>query len=124
MLVSPTVALPNRSQAQPEGQATFTPRSQACRLHGQQRRPLTPAALSRAFPSHTLQEPTAQGQWSWAQALQWVGVLGLRVLLAVPRLMPPFLQTRQYASVFLDNASSSAVSVFGGSQFSAVLLGI
>lgn len=48
----------------------------------------------------------------------------MRVLLAVPRLMPPFLQTRQYASVFLDNASSSAVSVFGGSQFSAVFLGI
>ncbi|XP_036109265.1 erythroferrone [Molossus molossus] len=34
-----------------------------------------------------------------------------------------YLQTRQYASVFLDNASSSAVTVYGGSQFSAVLLG-
>lgn len=48
----------------------------------------------------------------------------MRVWLAVPRLTLPFLQTRQYASVFLDNASGSAITVYGGSQFSAVLLGI
>ncbi|XP_027996519.2 erythroferrone [Eptesicus fuscus] len=35
-----------------------------------------------------------------------------------------YLQTGQYTSVFLDNASGSLVTVQGGSQFSALLLGI
>ncbi|KAI5933349.1 erythroferrone [Manis javanica] len=35
-----------------------------------------------------------------------------------------YLQTGQYASVFLDNASGSSLSVCSGSHFSAVLLGV
>ncbi|XP_077874473.1 erythroferrone isoform X2 [Ictidomys tridecemlineatus] len=35
-----------------------------------------------------------------------------------------YLQTGQYASVFLDNASGSSLTVRGGSHFSAVLLGV
>ncbi|KAK2505839.1 hypothetical protein MC885_013125 [Smutsia gigantea] len=35
-----------------------------------------------------------------------------------------YLQTGQYASVFLDNASGASLSVCSGSHFSAVLLGV
>ncbi|KAM4869584.1 LOW QUALITY PROTEIN: erythroferrone [Urocitellus parryii] len=35
-----------------------------------------------------------------------------------------YLQAGQYASVFLDNASGSSLTVRGGSHFSAVLLGV
>ncbi|TEA26196.1 hypothetical protein DBR06_SOUSAS18110033 [Sousa chinensis] len=35
-----------------------------------------------------------------------------------------YLQAGQYTSVFLDNASSSSLTVRGGSHFSAVLLGV
>ncbi|XP_058907290.1 erythroferrone isoform X2 [Kogia breviceps] len=35
-----------------------------------------------------------------------------------------YLQAGQYTSVFLDNASSSSLTVRGGSRFSAVLLGV
>ncbi|XP_006893572.1 PREDICTED: protein FAM132B [Elephantulus edwardii] len=35
-----------------------------------------------------------------------------------------YLQTGQHASVFLDNASASSLTVRGGSRFSAVLLGV
>ncbi|XP_024608555.1 erythroferrone [Neophocaena asiaeorientalis asiaeorientalis] len=35
-----------------------------------------------------------------------------------------YLQVGQYTSVFLDNASSSSLTVRGGSHFSAVLLGV
>ncbi|KAF3824001.1 erythroferrone [Mirounga leonina] len=35
-----------------------------------------------------------------------------------------YLQTGQYTSVFLDNASGSALTVHSGSHFSAVLLGV
>lgn len=36
----------------------------------------------------------------------------------------PLPQRRQYVSVFLDNASGAPVTVLGGSQFSAVSLGM
>lgn len=37
---------------------------------------------------------------------------------------PPSLQVGQWASVFLDNASGSSLTVRSGSHFSAVLLGV
>lgn len=37
---------------------------------------------------------------------------------------PRSWQVGQYTSVFLDNASGSALTVRGGSHFSAVLLGV
>lgn len=66
-----------------------------------------------------------RGQWSWKESTR----TGQRccfegVWLPVPRLTLPFSQTGQYTSVFLDNASGSLVTVQGGSQFSALLLGI
>ncbi|KAM5155756.1 erythroferrone [Callospermophilus lateralis] len=53
-----------------------------------------------------------------------VGLESSRELLTISVNGVLYLQTGQYASVFLDNASGSSLTVRGGSHFSAVLLGV
>ncbi|DAA30915.1 TPA: rCG55642-like [Bos taurus] len=66
-----------------------------------------------------------RGAWPGAGSLEAVvGLEGSSELFTISVNGVLYLQAGQYTSVFLDNASGSALTVRSGSHFSAVLLGV